>query len=161
VGWFDWLGLGSKEPVPTPVTPDTDGLSGICVAPDRVRVGTGPSPDPDQTGTGPEPGLGEIEDREPEEHAQLLLAYQQKRKRFGWKSSSEIRRVYPFVVAEARVRPIGINRVLHALGGEGGITKKRRRKEYADTGELQNPNEYFIPKPKAAKVTSIDRRQAS
>jgi hypothetical protein len=147
------------------VAPNNDGLPGdlsaTILSPDQVRIRSGPHSDADQTRSGPEPGLGDLEDREPEEHAQLLLAYQQKRKRFGWKPSSEMRRVYPFAMTEARVRPIGINRVLHALGRTGGVTKKRRRREYSDTGELTNPHEYYVPKPKAAKVITIDGRQAS
>jgi hypothetical protein len=103
----------------------------------------------------------ELQDLEPEDHAHLLVAYRQKRGRFGWRPSSEVKRIYPFAMAASRVRQIGVNRVLHALGRRGGVTRKRRRKEYLDAGEVVNRHEYFVPKPRAAQVVAMPRRTAT
>jgi hypothetical protein len=102
----------------------------------------------------------EPEEREPVEHAHMVIEWYQKRGLFRFRLATNITKVYPTICDEKNVVPIGVNVVLAHLE-EAGARKLRKRRKAPDKGTLQNRRGYWIPKPKPAKVVSIDRRQAS
>jgi hypothetical protein len=81
-----------------------------------------------------------------------LLRPKPDKRLFGFRLTSYIAKLYPSICEESNVLPIGLNRVLAEMTAAG-----------ARKGSKKNDNRrgFWIPKPEAAKVVSIDRRQAS
>jgi hypothetical protein len=76
--------------------------------------------------------------------------------------SSEIEGAYSDICTEANVAERKIDDVLKELGIFcGGKKAKSRPKQVKADGSVSQKTAYRIPRPKAAKVVSIDRRQAS
>jgi hypothetical protein len=73
---------------------------------------------------------------------------------------TEIAGVYPKICGDADVAPIAIAKMLHQV--ERLCDEKKMRVDYLKPdGKMGQMTIYRIPKPKAAEVGSIDRRQVS
>jgi hypothetical protein len=88
----------------------------------------------------------------------MIVRWLQERRRFGNILSIEISNLYPRICQEANVVEIAMSEVLKELHK---ITKKSRLQMKLESGRTRQRYAYFVPKPKAAKVVAIDRRQAS
>jgi hypothetical protein len=104
--------------------------------------------------------LEELGELEPLEQARMVVEWYKKRSLFGFRLAANMVKLYPTICEERNVRPIGVNRVLAHLEEAGAKKVRQRRDAPGKKGKQQNRRGYWIPKPKAAKVVSIDRRQA-
>jgi phosphoserine phosphatase len=95
---------------------------------------------------------------EPAEHAKLVLKWLQDHDHFGHVLSANIKCYYPRICEEANVVEISTNKVFKELKKLLGEPSRLEEKA-EETGQIRRRRAYWVPKPKAAKVVAIDRRQ--
>jgi hypothetical protein len=101
-----------------------------------------------------------LKDLDPPDHGKLVLKWLQERDITGRVPWTEIAGVYPKICGDASVAPIAIAKMFHEVERLNDEIKMRVDYLKPD-GKMGQMTIYRIPKPKAAKVVSIDRRQAS